>query len=133
MRDILTVILGFIVVTSSHADEVCVQNNLKEYELILSIKETKESYSAQIFLPSIQKINGEFCGFWLHQELTNNTKHQYYGYMDSNAYISLNPEISDAGFTIDIANINQWAQEGQLGAESYAGVVPVGKYKIVKK
>jgi hypothetical protein len=133
MRNILITILSLLVTFSSQADELCAHDNLNEYEFILSIEDTKEIYIAQIFLPDIKKTNGKFCGFWLHKELTNNIKHQYYGYKDSNAYISLNPEIYDSGLTINISNSNQWAQEGQLGKESYAGIIPVGKYKIVKK
>ncbi len=134
MRNILIVVLCFFIsVSISHASEICTQDNLKEYDFILSTNKIKENHSAKIFLPSIQKINGEFCGFWLHKKLTGNIKHQYYGYKGSNIYISLNPEISDAGLTINIANTDQWPQEGSLGRESMAGIIPIGKYRIVER
>ena len=125
-------ILSCFAITLVQADDACRQVPLTKHEMELSITKTQATFTAMIFLPDIEDTKGEFCGFWLHQELTNNVKHQFYGYRGSNSYISLNPEISDAGLTINIENTKQWVQKGQLGKESFAGVIPVGKYSISK-
>ena len=114
---------------SAHAGEKCTFDNLTEYSLILSVTETKKKYLTKIYLPNIKKINGEFCGFWINKELTNNINHQYYGFKDTNSYITLNPELNDIGLGINLTNNDQWTQEGPLIKRGIAGAV-IGTYKI---
>jgi hypothetical protein len=130
MRKIYFVLVFLLIVSHAQADNSCSQEGLTKYDLVLTINETQVTYSAIIFLPNFASVKGEFCGFWLHKELTNNMKHRYYGYKDSNSYISLNPEISDTGLSINLASTNRWVQQGNLGKESFAGVTPVGNYSI---
>lgn len=114
------------------AADKCALEGLKEYDFIFVVDRTSEVYSSKIYLPDIEKVRGEFCGYWSNSKLTNNKKHQFYGYKDDHSYITLSPETPDQGFGIKLRNNSQWVQSGELEEMGYASHV-VGSYKIVAK
>ena len=118
---------------AANGNRECLSTDLKSYGITFFFTQTKEKYEGIIELLQISKLEEEFCGFWYQAELSDGRRHEYYGYKQKSIYISLHPEIADAGLALSFNEESKWEQKGLLGRESLAGVIEMGGFTIYAK